>query len=838
MAFTSIHTDNVIDALRVSAFDILPPVDNIWSLGSATYSFKDLHVQTLVYATSVQGNWSPDADDTYDLGTSLLQWKDIYVDGIAYIDTLYVEVAGRVNDDILFSFGTGDDIVMLNRSTQLATNTALAGALIGTPVTPALTANSLIISNVTADGDILIAGNDGGHSRVALYFDSSTPDTYLYNVGGTWTAGATTWTIPAVTLGGLVSAGASGRISLSGATLDVADNDISLINIGSYDTALASTTKPTANTFVSSLNVSQSIDADSDIWFVGTYTKLMPITNAQTHNSFVSTMVRMDIGVVVDSAYGLQSHVKFSGTGAVAADGEVIGLSGQIYGTVNTSQGLFWAVKGDLRATSTPAGRGESAAGFFVTTVSAGQVVRVSNLSGATVQDGIGIHNAGTMTNGIYMLGTITTGIELSDATLTNDIVFQAGTLFKDSASGLEVGIDSTGFGLKFYDNAIIFGDSTNSWDLSLRFYDASTLEIRNAADSANASLKLDDLIFYSDIKSDSATAYIKARAAEGAAIILQAFDTGNANVEIAKMVGAADPYFSMGGSQEFKFYNSGYGTITPSADYGLKFDGTIDSACGIYGLHSQVNAFYAGIWYEVSSTATSGDVTAIRGRALGNAASAGANVRGGYFEAKMSAASKYAAMLEGCLSHADYSPGSITVSGDVRGFIAHISQGSGLNAANLYGILISIQTRGDESITSDDVGLCIKNEAVGGAGREMDAAILIKEVNVTANGFALGIDFTGADYTTAALKLGAGHNILLDTGTGTKIGTATNQKLGFYNATPVSQPTGTAVVTENYAGTGDLDTEAELAAAINANGAAINVIRTALNALGLTTTV
>jgi hypothetical protein len=43
---------------------------------------------------------------------------------------------------------------------------------------------------------------------------------------------------------------------------------------------------------------------------------------------------------------------------------------------------------------------------------------------------------------------------------------------------------------------------------------------------------------------------------------------------------------------------------------------------------------------------------------------------------------------------------------------------------------------------------------------------------------------------TTAALTLGAGGNIVLDTGTGTKVGTATSQKLGFWNATPVIQAT------------------------------------------------
>lgn len=136
------------------------------------------------------------------------------------------------------------------------------------------------------------------------------------------------------------------------------------------------------------------------------------------------------------------------------------------------------------------------------------------------------------------------------------------------------------------------------------------------------------------------------------------------------------------------------------------------------------------GIWITLGSTVTSGDLTGIRSRVTGNAASAGANVRGAYLEAK-AGASKFVAMLEGALVHADYSAGSVTVSGDVRGLTAHISQGAGLNAANLYGILVSIQTRGDESITTDDVGLMIRNEAVGGNGRTMDAGIKIAELNM-----------------------------------------------------------------------------------------------------------
>ena len=205
---------------------------------------------------------------------------------------------------------------------------------------------------------------------------------------------------------------------------------------------------------------------------------------------------------------------------------------------------------------------------------------------------------------------------------------------------------------------------------------------------------------------------------------------------------------------------------ISPAAaaDYHLRIAGTDI-------LNSNEQAIYIntpletlatnGIWITLGSRVTSGDLTGIRSRVTGNATSSGANVRGAYLEAK-GGASKFAAMLEGALFHADYSAGSVTVSGDVRGFTAHISQGTGLNAANLYGGLINIQTRGNETITSDDVGLMIRNEAVGGNGRQMDAAILIAEASMGGGtkGFGYGIDLTGASYGTADIRLTSGGKI------------------------------------------------------------------------------
>ena len=74
--------------------------------------------------------------------------------------------------------GQQADGVLILRSAALGANTALTvggrAILVGTPVTSAVAASSLILSNVTASGDILIAANRGGNSESYIFIDSST----------------------------------------------------------------------------------------------------------------------------------------------------------------------------------------------------------------------------------------------------------------------------------------------------------------------------------------------------------------------------------------------------------------------------------------------------------------------------------------------------------------------------------------------------------------------------------------------------------------------------------------------------------------------------------------
>lgn len=84
--------------------------------------------------------------------------------------------------------------------------------------------------------------------------------------------------------------------------------------------------------------------------------------------------------------------------------------------------------------------------------------------------------------------------------------------------------------------------------------------------------------------------------------------------------------------------------------------------------------------------------------------------------------------------------------------------------------------------------------------------------------------DFIAAERYTFQkhLQLFDGRNIQTGRTTGTKIGTATDQKLGFFNKTPVDQP---ATVSDPSGVSTDLDVEARLA---------INAIIDRLQELGL----
>lgn len=93
-----------------------------------------------------------------------------------------------------------------------------------------------------------------------------------------------------------------------------------------------------------------------------------------------------------------------------------------------------------------------------------------------------------------------------------------------------------------------------------------------------------------------------------------------------------------------------------------------------------------------------------------------------------------------------------------------------------------------------------------------------------------------GAGATTLAgnLTINDTFNVVLATGTGTKIGTATTQKLGFFDATPIVQPAGAAQAAVATTGATDVTPFGYTEAQANAIVALVNEMRSVLVNLGL----
>lgn len=117
------------------------------------------------------------------------------------------------------------------------------------------------------------------------------------------------------------------------------------------------------------------------------------------------------------------------------------------------------------------------------------------------------------------------------------------------------------------------------------------------------------------------------------------------------------------------------------------------------------------------------------------------------------------------------------------------------------------------------------------------NAAAYIKSYNGDGGYIALHARDTGVGLVEVARMMGAADPYFGIGVDGSALKGTYAGLLGFFAATPVAQQTGTAAQIVNYATPG-LDTEAEIIAAFNATNTAINVLRTALNNLGLTTVV
>ncbi len=100
--------------------------------------------------------------------------------------------------------------------------------------------------------------------------------------------------------------------------------------------------------------------------------------------------------------------------------------------------------------------------------------------------------------------------------------------------------------------NSIYLGSDALLYDLLGIIY------LRNAADSAYQSLYLGTLVFNTALTAGANALSINAKGTNNNYLKFQAKDTEGGFLEIGRLAGASDPYFAFGGSQQWKFYNSG----------------------------------------------------------------------------------------------------------------------------------------------------------------------------------------------------------------------------------------------------------------------------------------
>jgi hypothetical protein len=112
--------------------------------------------------------------------------------------------------DKAMTMGAGQ--ALYYKSTSTLANTAVAGAIIGTPVVPALHAGSYISANQLSAGDILLATQTGGNTQAGIMIDGTNGQVNLYGAG----VKQAQVTATALNLG--VAGTTTGTLTLSGST--------------------------------------------------------------------------------------------------------------------------------------------------------------------------------------------------------------------------------------------------------------------------------------------------------------------------------------------------------------------------------------------------------------------------------------------------------------------------------------------------------------------------------------------------------------------------------------------------------------------------------------------
>jgi len=248
----------------------------------------------------------------------------------------------------------------------------------------------------------------------------------------------------------------------------------------------------------------------------------------------------------------------------------------------------------------------------------------------------------------------------------------------------------------------------------------------------------------------------------------------------------------------DITFQNDEY--ISNATDGTLDFGAALFTTTGTYDatISTAVAGGETGVYSYISqaTTALTGELIGVRGNSRSNVASPSGTIMGGKFQAGNMSAGYNASTVTGVyvdvVNKIPPDGGDSTVVWtNARGYEVSmdLNQGSAnktntvTNAYMFYGVY-NLPTVGTYATVTNGYGVFLRNEAVGGTGQALDAAVYIDDRSMSGgiHGWDYGIDMSGVSgFTYADIKTSSGAKIF--TGSAAN-GDAVYAEVGAYDAT------------------------------------------------------
>ena len=415
-------------------------------------------------------------------------------------------VSTPVEDNVLLSLGAGGDAVMLNRSTALSADTELSNVIVGTSDHPGVAANSLIISNITTDGDIMFAVSDGGNSKGLLLIDGSEG---------------------LIVPHGSIVPSATNTIDLGTSSLEFKD--------AFFDGTV------TADAFAGPLtgNVTGNASGTAATVTGGTQASITTVANvvevgALDAGSITSGFGNIDVGGSsiaagsFDASDGNITNVGDIALDTISADGSTITITGN----TTFADGAY-----DFNIASHDGTNGLALAGTVVTTTAA----ELNLIDGGTARgttaiadgDGVLINDGGTM-----RMTTVETLATYMESEIN---AFSLATTFSNT---LTVGVDETGYDVQFFGAtagaSFLWDASEDRLILDQGTDDSFILELRSTDDVEHGMTAR---------ASTNTYAYMKKQSITGGGLVISALTESTNGVTIQSAATTANTTKTRGGT-------------------------------------------------------------------------------------------------------------------------------------------------------------------------------------------------------------------------------------------------------------------------------------------------